>query len=120
MVHGGLTKLFAAAGDLAVSGIMGRLLHRLLAACQEGVPPCREASGGDPQLPRQQVYGFSTEEASHHLGLRLRGKPLDLRTIARRAIAYGFAPICPGNWRSIIMGNHGDTSSTHYPLLGVQ
>jgi hypothetical protein len=32
MVHDGLTKLFAEAGDLAISGVMGLWFHRLLAA----------------------------------------------------------------------------------------
>jgi hypothetical protein len=55
MVHGTLAKRFSQAGDLAVSGIEGLWCHRLLAACQEGIPPYREASSGDSQRSRQQV-----------------------------------------------------------------
>jgi hypothetical protein len=83
IIHGGLAQLFSQAGDLTISSIAWLLFHRLPAACQEGVPPRREASGRDLQRSRQQVYLFSAQELQYHLSLLLGGKSHGFRFVAR-------------------------------------
>jgi hypothetical protein len=87
MVHGGLAQLFSQAGDLTIPSVAGLLFYRLPAACQEGVPPCREASGRDLQRSRQQVHRFAAQELQYHLGLPLGGKAPGFRVVARGLIS---------------------------------
>jgi hypothetical protein len=60
--HRRFAQLCAEAAAITITAIARLLLQRLLARSEERLAPRRETGGGDPQLTRQEVKRFPSQQ----------------------------------------------------------